>query len=204
MGKSIRGLKAPERFLRGAISLIALLEVQPFDEEVPMNTLRLAALLSAFALVPAICGSGVLVPEAQAQAAPSFPTTALPTRQVDKKVPQPGQTDKIFPLGSSWLAVSLNGKPFTGTERPSFNLDGQLRARGFGGCNNYTATAYPLKEQGLAVGPLALTRRSCDKAVMASEQAFFVALRTSAKWDIQGPTLIIKSQNGELRFERAL
>ena len=39
---------------------------------------------------------------------------------------------------------------------------------------------------------------------MATEQAFLVALRTAAKWDIQGSALIIKTQNGELRFERSL
>ena len=73
--------------------------------------------------------------------------------RVDPKVPQPGQQDKIFPLGSSWVAVSLNGKAFGG-ERPTFSLDDQLRARGFGGCNNYSATTYPLREQGMAVGPV--------------------------------------------------
>ena len=102
---------------------------------------------------------------------------AGPTRAVDPKVPQPGQQDKIFPLGSSWVAVSLNGRAFGG-ERPTFSLDDQLRARGFGGCNNYSATTYPLREQGMAVGPFALTKKSCDKAAMASEQAFLVALRT--------------------------
>ncbi len=78
---------------------------------------------------------------------------AGPTRGRGPKVPQPGQQDKIFPLGSSWVAVSLNGKAFGG-ERPTFSLDDQLRARGFGGCNNYSATAYPLREQGMAVGPV--------------------------------------------------
>ncbi len=39
---------------------------------------------------------------------------------------------------------------------------------------------------------------------MSSEQAFLIALRTSAKWDINGSTLIIRTQNGELRFERSL
>ncbi|MBF9234946.1 META domain-containing protein [Microvirga alba] len=158
-----------------------------------MNALRLAALLAAFATVS--------VAQAETSTVPGRP--AGPTRQVDAKVPQPSQRDKIFPLGSSWTAVSLNGKPFSG-DRPSFALDDQLRARGFGGCNNYSATAYPLREQGLAVGPFALTKKSCDKAVMAIEQAFLVALRTSAKWNIEGQTLIIRTQNGELRFDRAL
>lgn len=158
-----------------------------------MNALRLVTLLAAFAIVPA----------AHAQTAATLGRPAGPTRQVDPKVPQPGQGDKVFPLGSSWVAVSLNGKPFGG-ERPSFKLDDQLRASGFGGCNIYSATAYPLREQGLAVGPFALTKKSCDKNLMAVEQAFLVALRTSAKWDIQGRNLIIRTQNGELRFERAL
>jgi heat shock protein HslJ len=158
-----------------------------------MNALRLAALLATFATVSA----------AHAQSAATLGRPAGPTRQVDSKVPQPGERDKVFPLGSSWVAVSLNGKPFTG-DRPSFRLDDQLRASGFGGCNTYTATAYPLREQGLAVGPFALTKKSCDKSAMAIEQAFLVALRTSAKWDIQGRNLIIRTQNGELRFERAI
>ena len=80
--------------------------------------------------------------------------------------------------GSRWLT----GKPFSG-DKPSFSLDDQLRARGFGGCNTYAATAYPLRDQNLAVGPLAITKKSCDKTVMANEHAFFVALRTSGKWD---------------------
>ena len=160
-----------------------------------MNALRLATFLAVMAAV-----SG-----AHAQSAATLGRPAGPTRQVDPKVPQPGEgpAGKVFPLNSSWVAVSLNGKPFTG-ERPSFKLDDQLRATGFGGCNTYSATAYPLREQGLAVGPFALTKKSCDKSAMSSEQAFLIALRTSAKWDINGSTLIIRTQNGELRFERSL
>lgn len=158
-----------------------------------MNALRLAALLAALAAVPA----------AYAQTSTVLGRPAGPTRTVDTKVPQPGQQDKVFPLRSNWTAVSLNGKPFTG-DRPSFTLDDQLRARGFGGCNNYSATAYPLREQKMAVGPFALTKKSCDKAAMATEQEFLIALRTAAQWDIQGSVLTIKTQRGELRFERTL
>ncbi|MXQ14389.1 META domain-containing protein [Microvirga makkahensis] len=163
-----------------------------------MNALRLAALLAAFATV-----SVAHLPVADAQTAATLGRPAGPTRQVDPKVPQPGAQGKIFPLGSSWVAVSLNGKPFTG-ERPSFRLDDQLRATGFSGCNTYSTTAYPLREQGLAVAPFAVTKKTCDKAAMATEQAFLMALRTSGKWDIQGRNLIIKSQTGELVLERSL
>jgi len=165
-----------------------------------MNALRLAAFLAV-----AATASMVYVSEASAQSAATLGRPAGPTRQVDTRaIPQPGAQGKVFPLGSSWIAVSLNGKPFTGAERPSFKLDDQMRATGFAGCNNYSTTAYPLREQGLAVAPFALTKRSCDKAAQAVEQAFLMALRTSGKWDIQGRTLIIKSQTGELRLERAL
>ncbi|WP_262268459.1 MULTISPECIES: META domain-containing protein [Microvirga] len=160
-----------------------------------MNALRLATFVVALAAV-----SG-----AHAQsAATTLGRPVGPTRQVDPKVPQPGDGGKIFPLNSSWVAVSLNGKPFTG-DRPSFKLDDQLRATGFGGCNTYATAAYPLREQGLAVGPFALTKKSCDKAAMAIEQAFLVALRSSGKWDIQGRNLIIQTQNGgRLILERSL
>lgn len=148
-----------------------------------MTVLRMAAVLAVFAFAPA----------AQAQQArPQQPVTA----------PKPRQ-DKIFPLGATWVAVSLNGKPFSG-DRPSFTLNQQFRATGFGGCNNYSATAYPLREQVLAVGPFALTKKSCPGNAMANERVFLVALRSSQKWDQQGSTLTIQTQNGELRFERAL
>lgn len=112
--------------------------------------------------------------------------------------------NKKFPLGAAWIAVSLNGKTFAGSERPSFRLDEQFRVYGFGGCNTFSTSAFPLREQGFAVGPLALTKRACDKGRMAQELAFLTALRTAAKWDTQIGTLVIKGPNGELRFERSL
>ena len=118
------------------------------------------------------------------------------------QVPQSRQ-EKTFPLGVSWVAVSLNGKPFSG-DRPAFTINQQYRATGFGGCNTFAATAYPLREQRIAVGPLALTKRACDRAAMENEQAFLVALRTAAQWDLVGTSLVMRGQNGELRFDRAI
>jgi heat shock protein HslJ len=122
---------------------------------------------------------------------------------------QPGQKlpsgrDKQFPVPSNWTAVSLNGKPFGGRDRPTFSLDQQYRAKGFGGCNTYSATSYPLREQRLAVGPFALTKKQCDKEIMEVERAFLIALRTSAQWDFEGTTLVVKTQSGDLRFERSI
>ena len=151
-----------------------------------MTALRWAALLILAA------GSSVA---AQAQA---------PGGQAPPAKPVGPRQEKPFPLGSSWIATSLNGRPLGG-DRPSFTLNQQFRATGFGGCNNYSATAYPLRQQGFAVGPFALTRKQCGKDAMALENAFLVALRGSAKWETQGSQLIIRTQTGgELRFERAL
>jgi heat shock protein HslJ len=128
-------------------------------------------------------------------------------RNQEKKpqyVPGAKAQEKMFPLGATWTAVSLNGKPFNGNDRPTFIIDSQYRARGYGGCNTFTATAFPLREQHLAVGPLAITKKSCDKGLAATEQAFLIALRTSGAWDLVGSQLVIRTQNGELRFDRTL
>lgn len=163
-----------------------------------MNALRLLALSTA--LVIAATG-------AYAQTSPDAAPSGRKRGRPETKAPQgeapPPREEKQFPLGAAWAAVSLNGKPFGG-ERPSFTLDKQYRAKGFGGCNTFSATAYPLREQGFAVGPLALTKKACDKAAMASEHAYFVALRTVAKWESNGSSLVLKGPNGELRFERVL
>lgn len=154
-----------------------------------MKALRLAAmLLIAVAVIPA----GVYAQKADEGEAP-------------RKVvpPTPRQQEKIFPTGTSWVAISLSGRPF-GSERPSFSLDAQFRGRGFGGCNNYSATVYPLRNQTLAVGPIALTKRKCPGNANASEQSFLLALRSAQKWDIIGSTLIMQTGHGELRFNRSL
>jgi heat shock protein HslJ len=128
--------------------------------------------------------------------------SAAQAQQTDINVPQPMQ-EKMFPLGVSYVAVSLNGRAFPG-EAPAVLLDDNFRLRGFAGCNNYSAIAYPQQQQGIAVGPFALTKRSCDRAIMDAERSFLVALRTAQKWDVQGRTLIINGPNGELRLERSL
>lgn len=111
---------------------------------------------------------------------------------------------KKFPFDIQWIAVSINNKPFPGdrSERPTLSLDETLRVRGFGSCNTYSATAYPLQQQRFAVGPIALTKRECSKEVMAAEKLFLVALRTAQQWDTDEGKLVITGQSGQLVFER--
>jgi heat shock protein HslJ len=158
-----------------------------------MKAIRFVGVVSALAWVTA----------ADAQA-PRGGSPAQAQQQSQSKVPQ-SKRDKQFPVPSSWVALSLNGKAYSGADRPTFVLDQQFRAKGFGGCNTFSATFYPLREQRLAAGPFALTKKQCDKAVMEAEHAFFIAIRTAAQWDFEGVTLVIKTQAGhELRLERSI
>ena len=112
------------------------------------------------------------------------------------------QARKQFPFGAQWLAVSLNGQRYDTADRPALSIDSQMRARGFGGCNTFSATSYPLNQQRFAVGPLALTKKNCDAKIMERERAFLIALRTAQQWDVKEGALILVGQGGELRFER--
>ncbi|KQO68087.1 MULTISPECIES: META domain-containing protein [unclassified Methylobacterium] len=169
-----------------------------------MRAIRIAMVAGAIA---AGAMTGAMTTAATAQMGNNVTGFGREGREKPEKkqyVPAAKPQEKIFPLDATWTAVSLNGKPFGGNDRPSFTIDKQYRARGYGGCNTFAATAFPLKEQHLAVGPLALTKKPCDKGLGASEQDFFIALRTAGQWDLVGSQLVIKSQKGELRFDRAL
>lgn len=159
-----------------------------------MNAWRIAALCVSVALAAA------LAPAPRAHAQFGMPD---PSEQPQQPQVPPPVMPKQFPLGVTFEARSLNGRAYEG-ERPAMVLDETLRLRGFSGCNNYSATAYPLREQGLAVGPFALTRRECDSAAMQKERGFLEALRAAQRWDIEGPRLTLQGPRGELVLERAL
>jgi heat shock protein HslJ len=117
-------------------------------------------------------------------------------------IPQ-AQQDKTFPLGANWSVIQLNGKPVY-DRRATLLIDQNLRGTGFGGCNTYSAAAYPLRQQGLAVGPIAVTKRSCDKGLLDFEKAFLMALRATNKWDLVNGRLLLKGAAGELTLSRSL
>lgn len=154
-----------------------------------MISLRLAALVIA-----AVATSGTACAQAMID-------KGREKKDTQKYIPLTKQ-EKTFPVGANWVAISLNGQSFQG-DRPTFSVDQQFRGRGFGGCNNFSATVYPLRQQTLAVGPIALTKRKCPGNLNAAEQNFLTALRTSRQWDIVGPTLVVKTERGELRFQRS-
>lgn len=130
----------------------------------------------------------------------------MPSREELGSTPAPApipQQEKTFPFGAAWSASTMNGKSVSGM-RATLLVDANLRGTGFGGCNTFSASAYPLRQQAFAVGPLALTKRACDQATSGFERSFLTALRGARKWDIVQGRLVISTASGDLVFERAL
>ncbi len=121
----------------------------------------------------------------------------------DTPKPLPPQ-QKNFPLDQTWSLKELNGKPVPPGMDISLKIDGTLRGSGFTGCNSWSATLYPVKDQHLAVGPYALTKKQCPKDVMQVELGFLSALVGSPTWDLVNGDLVIKGPRGALRLARSL
>jgi heat shock protein HslJ len=114
--------------------------------------------------------------------------------------------EKLFPVNTNWIVDSLDGKQlWSGPDRPSIYIDKQLRLKGYDGCNMFSMSAYPLKKQKLAIGPLAIAKQVCAKPVVDAERSFLNAVRGAKEWDMEGANvLIVKGLGGTVRFERGL
>ncbi len=146
-------------------------------------TIATKRMIAAFALL-----GGLMVLPAYAQQAPTGAASAQ---------------GKIFPVNVQWELAGVNGAPVN-SDRPTLQLDGQMRMRGFAGCNTFSATAYPLKNQGITVGPVAVTNKQCDKAAMDAEKTYLLGLRTALQWMVKDGLLYMRSEKTELKFQRAL
>ena len=109
--------------------------------------------------------------------------------------PLPPQ-QKNFPLDQTWSLRDINDKPVPAGLDASLKIDGNLRGSGYTGCNSWSATLYPVKDQHLLLGPYALTKKQCAKDVMAVEFGFLSALTGSPTWDLVNGDLVIKGPEG--------
>ncbi len=135
-----------------------------------------------------------------AYAAPKGPET-----EEDRQPPKPlPPLQKNFPLDQTWSLRELNGKPVPPGLDISLKIDGTLRGSGYTGCNSWSATVYPVKDQHLAVGPYALTKKECPKDIKALEMGFLSALLGSPAWDLVNGDLVIKGPRGSMRLVRSL
>jgi heat shock protein HslJ len=128
-----------------------------------------------------------------------------PQGEEDQGPPKPlPPLQKNFPLDQTWSLRELNGKPVPAGLDVSLKIDGNLRGSGFTGCNSWSATVYPVKDQHLAVGPFALTKKQCPKDVMQLEMGFLSGLLGSPEWDLVNGDLVIKGPRGTMRLARSL
>ena len=81
-------------------------------------------------------------------------------------------------------------------------IDAQFRGSGFSGCNTWSATMWPVRGQRFAVGPVALTKKTCAPQIMAFEKAYLAALHSAPTWDMVNGLLEVKSGAGTLSFAR--
>jgi heat shock protein HslJ len=119
--------------------------------------------------------------------------------------PKPiGPAFKNFPLDQTWSLRMINEKPVPAGLDVSLQIDGSLRGSGYTGCNTWSATLYPIKDQKLMMGPVALTKKQCAKDVMEVELGFLSALLGQPSWDLVNGQLVVKGPRGSLRFDRSL
>lgn len=107
-----------------------------------------------------------------------------------------------FPTKANWQLTSINGK--SAPAEASLLIDENLRGTGSSGCNTWSATLYPVKGHRLAMGPVAMTKKSCPADIMKFEVQYLTVLRSGPVWTLNGSTLTVKSQYGELVYNRGL
>jgi heat shock protein HslJ len=152
-------------------------------------------------LLAAAVGAAVVCLSVAALAGPSHG----PQSEDDNGPPKPlPPLQKNFPLDQTWSLRELNGKEVPSELDASLKIDGNLRGSGFTGCNSWSATLYPVKDQHLMVGPFALTKKQCPKDVMAIEFGFLTSLLGQPSWDLVNGDLVIKGPRGSLRLVRSL
>jgi heat shock protein HslJ len=111
---------------------------------------------------------------------------------------------KTFPLDQTFSLRELNGKPVPASLDVSLKVDGALRGSGFGGCNSWSGTMWPAKEQHIMSGSFATTKKKCDKDTMDIENGFLGGLLGTPKWDLVNGDLVIEGPRGKMRLVRSL
>jgi heat shock protein HslJ len=125
-------------------------------------------------------------------------------QQQQQQQPAQQKEEKTFPKDSNWTLRSMNGKPLPAGVEATLKIDGQFRGSGFSGCNTWSATMWPVRNQHFAVGPVALTKKQCAAPIMQFEQAYLATLHNQSTWDLVNGLLEVKSPSGTLSFARGL
>lgn len=139
-----------------------------------------------------------------ALAGPAFAQKQKAKEEKKETAEERYRQEKQFQTKITWRLVEINNKRIPGNIDVTFMIDDAYRGSGFGGCNSWSATIYPVRGQKLAMGPIAYTKKQCDATTMQVERAFLSGLAGGPEWDVQNSTMILKSGAGTMRLERAL
>jgi heat shock protein HslJ len=118
-------------------------------------------------------------------------------------IPKSDRKSSAFPYDRTMVAVSYKDQAFQG-DRPTILVSQNYRGTGFSACNNWSATVLPKPTQQLAIGPVAISKRQCDKRLTHNEQVFLFVMRYSQSWTFDGRTLTFTGPFGTMKFEPAL
>lgn len=132
------------------------------------------------------------------------PKAKKPEGDAKQKAEDRYKQEKTYPTKTTWALRSLNGKPVPADYEVTFMIDDNFRGSGFGGCNYWSATIYPQKEQKLLAGPIAVTKKTCDAARTQTERTFLVGVHSGPAWDTVGSQLTLKTNGLTMVFDRAL
>jgi heat shock protein HslJ len=117
--------------------------------------------------------------------------------------PKPLPTAALaFPFDRTMVAVTYKDQHFK-DDRPSILVSQNNRGTGYSACNNWSATVIARKDNRMAVGPVAISKRVCDARLMHNEQVFLFVLRTAQAWTYDGRILTINGPYGPMTFEPA-
>jgi heat shock protein HslJ len=115
--------------------------------------------------------------------------------------PVPASEAPIDLPGTVWRLVSLGGVTPAGAA-PTLELGTDGSATGSTGCNSFTGR-YSIDGPGLAVSPLATTKRGCEPAIASQEMAFLAGMTGVTRWAIGTDGRLVLAGRTELVFERA-
>jgi len=98
--------------------------------------------------------------------------------------------------GTAWILEDLAGSGVIDNVQATleFRKDGKVSGRG--SCNRFTGST-EISGNTLKMGPLASTRMMCPEALMNQETKYLKALESAQRFERQGSTLLIYSQDLE-------
>lgn len=102
--------------------------------------------------------------------------------------------DKQF-ADRDWRAVAIGQKPVPANMTITVNFDSSGQLGGRDGCNSYSGS-FSMKSGRLEVADLTSTAMACDTEVMATADAYNIALRSARSASVESGILTIKNESG--------